>query len=104
MASTGVMAVPVGADGIYVTWKLPPDIHCQMGYRVFLTTEREGKTVSAGVGSNVILEYTVPSLLCNTAYIVAVASVGQNGMTEASLSEEVRVLVGGNYRVYSTMQ
>ena len=93
---TGVMAEAVGADGVNVTWELPPDTACRKDFRIFVSPEREGGTLSAGVGTPSASAYSVQNLLCNTVYVFTVGSVaGEDG--SVSLSEGVRVLVGGNY-------
>ena len=96
---TGVMAEAVGADGVHVIWELPPDTVCRIDFSVFFTPEREGgETLSTGVGT-AASEYTVQNLLCNTAYVFTVGSVAREDGS-VSLSEGVRVLVGGNYSYY----
>ena len=95
---TGVMAEAVGAHGVHVTWEQPTDRICRIGFSVSFTPERGGHTLFTGVGPSAS-EYTVQNLLCNTVYVFTVGSVAR-GDGSVSLSEGVRVLVGGNYSYY----
>ena len=92
---TGVMAEAVGADEIHVTWELPPDHVCRSGFTVSYTSERKRETLSTGVGPSAS-DSPIPGLHCNTAYIVTVGTVAHKDASVAQ-SEEVRVLVGGDY-------
>ena len=92
---TGVMAEAVGADGVHVTWELPPDHVCRSGFTVSYTSERKRETLSTGVGPSAS-DSPLPGLHCNTAYIVTVGTVAHKDASVAQ-SEEVRVLVGGDY-------
>ena len=98
---TGVMAEAVGADGVHVTWELPPDTACRIGFRVSFTPERGGVTPFARAGPSTS-DYTVLGLDCNTAYIFTVGSVTQDGIT-VTWSEGVRALAGGDYGLCHAM-
>ena len=98
---TGVMAEAVGADGVHVTWELPPDTACRRDFMVSYTPEREGDTLSTGVGPSAS-GYTILGLQCNTAYIFTVGSIAQDGNT-VTWSEGVRALVGGDYGLCHAM-
>ena len=93
---TGVMAEDVGAHGVHVTWELPPDTACRIGFRVSFTPERGGGTLSTRAGGLSVSDYTVLGLQCNTAYIFKVGSIAQDGIT-VTWSEGVRALAGGDY-------
>ena len=99
---TGVMAEAVGADGVHVTWELPPDTVCRKDFRVSFTPEREEDTQSTGAGGLSATDYTVLGLHCNTVYIFKVGSVAQDGMT-VTWSEGVRALAGGDYGLCHAM-
>ena len=99
---TGVMAEAVGADGVHVTWELPPDRACRKDFRVSFTPEREEDTQFTGVGSLSATDYTARGLQCNTAYIFKVGSIAHDGII-VTWSEGVRALVGGDYGLCHAM-